>query len=341
MPNTVENSLSAVAAARAAGDAPLLADNLLRHADVALRAGRWADASAAVDEATDLHHARGALLEEARCLRLAATLQRLQGHPDVAKVRAQAALQLAASDTSMGADKDIRATYAELGEIALAQSDPQAALDAFDRALADGVGAPAAWSRGRAKAFALAGRFEAAAGDLEAAAFTLESGGDTADALRATVQAATAWQQARRFDRAQLLVDATRPRALATGDEEALAGLALLSATQALEQHDAPAARGFALAAREHALASRAATAYIGAAVALSRIDELAGNLVDAYAALATGWATTGDLIGADLARSAFEPLLQGLRDRCGEAAFSEARKAYERKVQERKNKAA
>jgi tetratricopeptide (TPR) repeat protein len=337
MQNSVEASRSAVAEARAAGDAQLLANDLLRHADVALRAGHWADASAAVDEATDLHHTHGSPIEEARCLRLAATLQRLQGHPDVAKVRAQAALHLTQSD--MGRDMDVRATYAELGEIALAQSDPQAALDAFDRALADGVGAPPAWSRGRAKAHALAGDFDAAAGDLEAAARTLEAGGETANALRATVEAATAWQQSRRFDRAQALVDAARPRALAAGDQEALAGLALLSATQALEQHDGPAARGFALAARGHALASRGATAYIGAAVALSRIDELAGNLVDAYAALATGWATTGDLIGADLARAAFAPLLRGLRDRCGAAAFFEARKSYERSVQERKHK--
>lgn len=327
MPSTVETSLSAVAAARAAGDAPVLADTLLRHADSLLHAGRWADASAAIDEATGLQQARGDTREEARCLRLAATLQRLQGHLDVAKTRAHTALQLAAGPI----DVDVRAAHAELGEIALAQADPKTALEAFDLALMGSINPPAAWSRGRAKAQVSMGRFAAAAEDLEAAARTLQAGGHTSHALRAAVEAATAWQQARRFDRAQLLVGAARPRALATGDAEALAGLGLLSATHALEQRDGPAARRFASQAREHALASRSATPYIGAAIALSRIDELAGDLPNAYAALATGWATAGDLIGADLARSAFEPPLRGLQERCGVPAFSQARSAYER----------
>ncbi len=333
MPSSVENSLSAVAAARAAGDAQVLADQLLRHADSLLHAGRWVEASSAVDQATGLQHARGATLEEARCLRLGATLQRLQGRLDLARNHAQAALQLArscAADPAAAMDMDVRAAHAELGEIALARSEPVAALQAFTLAVAEHADAPAAWLRGRAKAHALAGDFAQAAKDLELAARKLASLADTVNALRTTVQAASAWQQARHFDRAQQLVDAARPRALAAGDEESLAGLALLSATHALEQRNLPVARALAITARQHALASRAATPYIGAAVALSRIDEQAGDLVNAYAALATGWATIGDLLGADLARAAFEPLLRGLQARCGPTAFWQARGAYE-----------
>lgn len=344
MSTSIETSLAAVTAAHAAGDTRVLADTLLRHADVLLRAGRLADAAGAVDQAAGLQHDCGAVLDQARCLRMAATLQRLQGHFDAAKTRAQAALELTlahatanapqiSADTGAARDvmaMEVGAAYAELGEIALAQSDPASALDAFNLALADGSGAPAARWRGRAKAMALAGRFESAAADLETAVQLLESSGDTTNALRVTVEAATAWQQARRFDRAQALVTAAQPRALSAGDEEALAGLALLSATDALERKDAAAARDFALAARGHALASRTATPYIGAAIALARIDEQRGDVRGAYAALATGWATVGDLIGAGLARAAFEPLLRGLRERRGVSAFNQARSAYE-----------
>jgi tetratricopeptide (TPR) repeat protein len=325
MTASLDSSNRLLAAARTQADTAGLADTLLRHADALVHAGRLAEADAAVVEAAGLHHTRGASLDEARCLRLGATLQRLQGKLEGAAARAEASLTMA-----QGHAAEVAAAHAELGEIALARGDTPAAIREFDAAIATGATAPPAWLRARAKALALAGRFEDAAADLEAAAQHSGTAGDTAGALRATIEAATAWQQARRFDRAERLVEQARPRASAAGDDEALAGFALLSATAALERGDMQAARAQAVAARDHALASRAAAPYIGAAVALSRLDERAGDRPGAYAALATGWATIGDLLGPELARTAFEPLLRGLRAQWGAAAFDAARHAYE-----------
>lgn len=324
MSSTVEFSLHSVDAARAHGDAGALADALLRHANVLAREGRLAEATAAIDEAAAIHRTRGDAIEEARTLLVGATARRLQGQFDAAATSANAALALMAQQP-----REQAAAHAELGEIELARGDAVAAMRAFDEAIAIGPDAAARW-RGRAKAHALAGRFEDAAADLGTAARLDDEAGDTAGALRATIEAATAWQHARRFDRAESLVHAARPRAAATGDEEALAGLALLSATHALEQGQPQAARAHADAARTHALASRAPTAYIGAAVALSRIDERMGDRPAAYGALATGWATLGDLLGPELARATFEPLLRRLRTQWGAQAFDAARQSYE-----------
>jgi len=325
MDTAIETSERRLGTARAGGDASSIADALLRHADMLLHAGRLADAERAVDEATALHQARGATLDESRCLRLGATLGRLQGRLDDARLRATKALGLA-----NGRPAEAAAAQVELGEIALARGDAPAALEAFDAALASGAAATQAAWHGRAKALAQAGRFEAAAADLEALARLTEAAGDPRGAWRTAIEAATAWQHARRFDKAEALVLAVRPGAAAAGDEEVLAGLALLSATQAIEAGQLPLARLHASAAREHALASRAAASYIGAAVALSRIDEEAGDRGGAYAALATGWATLGDLLGPELARAAFEPLLRRLRAQWGVEAFDAARRAYE-----------
>ena len=305
------------------------ADALLREGDALLRAGRLDEADAAIGAAAGLHAQRGAAVDEARCLRLRAVLRRLQGRLDDASESAEASLSLLSARGAPAAEA--AATRAELGEIAFARGDAEAAVRAWGAAIGEaGDAAPAAWWRGRGRAHALAGRFEAAAADLDEAARRGEAAGDAAGALRAGVEAAVAWQRARRFDRADELAARARPRAEAAHDAAALADLELVSAAGALERGDAAAARRHALAARGHALAARAPAPYIGAAVALSRLDEQAGDRVGAYAALAAGWATLGDLLGPDLARATFEPLLLRLRGRWSAAVFDETRRAYE-----------
>ncbi len=202
-------------------------------------------------------------------------------------------------------------------------------MRAFSAAIAVGADTPAC-RHGRARAHAIAGRFVDAAADLDHAEGLHRQLGDSAGALRAAIEAATAWQQARRFDQAQQIVQRVQADALALPDPEALAGLALLSTTHAIEAGDIAAARHHALAARRHALDAAAAAPYIGAAVALSRIEERCGDRPAAYTALATGWATLGDLLGPALARSTFEPLLRDLRSRWGASAFDAARQSHE-----------
>lgn len=313
-----------VAAARARGDAMVLAQALLAHADVLAKAVRLDEALQAVDEAAVLQHAHGAVADEQRSLLIAAEMSRLLRRHDAA--RAYAWRVLACADEAAAAQAE-----ALLGGIALDEGDAAGAEVAFTQALRRQPAAAApSWWRGRAKARAARGHFNEAALDLETATQCCVNIGDSAAALLASVEAATAWQQARQGERAVALIDSTITSACAAGDHTALGMLALLQATRALEIADAGAARMHLLAARQHALEARAPDTYIASVVALSRLDDRAGDRVQAYTALATGWATVADLLGASLARQAFEPLLKALRERWGALAFDATRAAYE-----------
>lgn len=310
--------------ARARSDAARLADALLRHANALAANGRLGDAGTLLDEALQVQRRRQSRDDVLRCLLLSADLLRLQGRRKDAAERAREGLAMTAAGSI-----DHAQAQAVVGEIVLADGDAAAAERAFDVALAIAAPAPA-WWRSRARARAAQGRFADAASDLEQAQALCRSLGDAPSARRAAIEAATAWHQASRADRAHALVAATLADARAASDESALGALELLNATAALQRKDADAARGHALAARTHALASRAPDTYIGAAVTLARLAEHAGDDTNAYGELAAGWATIGDLLGAELARTTFEPLLRELRLRWGAERFDAARGAYE-----------
>lgn len=310
--------------ARAQPDPARLADALLRHANALAAAGQLAPASLALDEALQLQRRRDARDDVLRCLLLSAELLRLQGLRAEAGERAREGLAM-----TMPGTIDHAQAQAVAGEIALSDGDAAGAERAFDVALANTRAAPA-WWRSRARARAALGRFEEAATDLETAHDGWLVLHDDAAARRAAIEAATAWRRADRIERASQLVAATITEARAAGDESALGALELLNATAALERRDTDAARTHAQAARTHALAARAPDTYIGAAVTLARLAEHAGDDTGAYGTLATGWATVSDLLGAELARAAFEPVLRELRLRWGNERFDAARGAYE-----------
>jgi len=324
MHESIDASSQRVAAARAQGDSAALAQALLQHANALAQLMRLEEAVQAVDEAVALHRARGAADDERRCLLVGAEMLRLLGRTAAARERATRAL-------SGASPADTAQAQALLGGIALAEGDAAAAEAAFDRALQlQPDGAAPAWWRGRAQARATLGRFADAAQDMQAAQRRCVEVGDRAAARRAAIEAATAWHSARRFDRAAHLIDDTLADAQADADHAALGALHVLRATQSLEHGDASAARTQLLAAREQALLARAPDVYISAAVALSRLADHAGDRLQAYAALATGWATVSDLLGALLAGQTFKPLLKALRERWGAADFDAARAAYE-----------
>jgi hypothetical protein len=62
----------------------------------------------------------------------------------------------------------------------------------------------------------------------------------------------------------------------------------------------------------------------------IAELSEAAGNRLQAYEALATGWATLGDLLGSEVARLSFEPKLRDARARWGPMAFDEIKNAYD-----------
>lgn len=322
---------------------PKAADALLQQADALTRSGQWRQAAALIDAAAALQHAQGCPDDAARSLQLAATLHRLNGETAAARQRVQQALDLCGHTSATAVP-----LLAELGDIALAEHAPADAAPAFTQALdlARSTHAPAevqtALLQRRALAQARAGRADAAIDDLEQA-LTLISAlvsapeptpgtphdhGATARQIR--VALATACQDNGRPDRAETLIESTRPLAEAAADHAVLADLALLQAARALDRGDATAALALARQAREQALAGRAPAAYIGAVTAIAQLAETGGDRTTAYATLASGWATLTDLLGADLARQTFQPLLLAQRQRWGIGAFDTVRHDWE-----------
>lgn len=290
---------------------------LIVRADILVRAGQYAEARAALDEAA-------AMDDEAMCLQFAGTLSRFEGDLAGAATRCARAL-----DACGGAGPAAVLAHTELGEIALVRGDHAAAVAAFGAALAANGEPAAPLLRRRATAYSLGGRPREAVRDLDAAYGIVRRAGDRAGAIRTLIEKATVEQEA------GLLADAAHTIGRALGpasqhrDHAALADLHLLRAAQAVGGRDVPAAAEAAQRARTEALAARAPGAYIGAAHAIARLAEAAGDRPAAYAALAAGWATLGDLVGPDLARMAFESTLRDLRDRWG-AAFGEIKRTYE-----------
>ena len=91
-----------------------------------------------------------------------------------------------------------------------------------------------------------------------------------------------------------------------------------------------PAALAAARSAREHALQAVAPAQYASTALAIAQLSEVIGDRLGSYAALATGWATLGDLLGQELASATFEPKLRELRDRWGADSFDAVKATYE-----------
>ncbi len=314
-------------AAAANDQAPLRqAEALLRQADTLARAMRLPQALEAIEQAAEIQRAAGAQDAHRRSSLLAAETARLLGQFERSRRHAGTAIEGADPDPAMAAQ-----AHALLAAADLAQGDAAGAEVRFGRAIDAVPGATApAWWQMRAQARLALGRAADAALDLEAAAQRCREIGDGVAERQAAVQAACAWHAAGQRDAVERVLAGTEAAAQAAGDAAALGSAAVLRATLALEAGDAAAARTRLLAAREHALAARAPETYIAAASGLAQLAEQAGDRTGAYAALATGWATVSDLLGAELARGSFEPPLRALRERWGAAAFAAARAAYE-----------
>ncbi len=331
MNDPLEASARRLAAARQNGDADEVAEALALQANDLLGSGQFGGARSALDEAAEIHRARGRVYDEARCTQLAATVCRFEGRLDEAKRRAQRALDLSKASGPIAVS-----AHTELGEIALAEGHGSEAAAAYGAALASGeatglvAAARAALLRRRAAALVIAGQHQEAVRDLESAFDLLAQVGDRVTATRTLIEAATAYQHAGLAAEVEPIARRAMELAERSNDHAALADIHLLFATQALERRDAVAALVSAQAARTEALAGNAPTSYVGAAVTIAQLADLAGDRLAAYEALAVGWVTLADLLGSDVARLAFEPKLRELRERWGAPAFVGVKQAYE-----------
>lgn len=320
-----------VGAARSAGDAAALAHALVNLAGPFVTEGRFADARAALDEAAAIHQRLNRKDDERHCRQFGATLSRFLADLDGARTRALRAAELSA-DGSPGAVS----AAAELGEIALVARDATTAAAALGDALRHAAGLalkPPEMSgllRKRAAALAFAGDTASAVTALDEAASLLESAGDSANALRAGIEAITALQNAGQMSeanerRAHLL---TRARELA--DDHALADLEVLESAAALDRRDPAAALAAATRARDYALRANAPVSYVAAVVAISELADQLGDRLGAYGALAAGYVTLDDLLGAEVGRETFAPRLRALQQKWGPEEFQRTKSAYE-----------
>jgi tetratricopeptide (TPR) repeat protein len=293
---------------------PEAAQRLMVGARARLVAGDLAGAGHLVEEAAAAWREAGEPDEEARCLRLASTLVRHAGNPDLAVALAERAVAAA----------PVGASYQAAGTAALAAGDAASAVTDFETALADAPAGElrATLEQGYASALLATGRVE------EAVAAFRRPG-----TVLSLVDGVGQLQLAGYTDLAEQL--ATEAEAAAGGDHAVASSLALLAAGRALDRRDPGAARSHAERARAEALAGRSVAGYVSAAVALAGLADAAGDRIGAYASLAVGWATLRDLVGADGARAAFRPPLLALRDQWGTAAFAAAKAGYESKVRD------
>lgn len=311
------------------GELVTSAEALVARADALIKQSRLEEAQRDLDEAALRFRKAGQPEDEARCNHLAATLLRLLGRLAEADDRARRAALLAAQGTPTCV-----AAWTELGEIGMAQQDGLGAAFAYDEALRQGnallPGPRGALLRRYAQALSLAGEIKEAAKKLALAARAFDKGGDRASARRARIEEAGARLKAGQTKKARRLYVQARTLAEAAKDAQALAEAELFAAALALEARDCGAAYLAARRAREHALEAVDPLSYVAAAVALAELAELLGERVAAYEALAVGWVTLGDLLGAEVARNTFGPKLQELRERWGATEFDKVKTTYE-----------
>src|SRR6185437_12532454 len=125
---------------------------------------------------------------------------------------------------------------------------------------------------------------------------------------------------------AQAILDAID----ASGDAHLRADILVLRSKLARAGGQFGGAVEFAKSAREAALEAVAPVSYFAAASELAQSFDAQGDRKSSYGALATAWATLGDLLGDGVARSWVEPLLLAFQVKWGDQAFARAREAYE-----------
>ena len=328
---SIDAARARVARAREQGTDRGLAEALAALAADLVPAGDLAAAREALDEASKLHADAGRAGDERHCSQFAATLSRLLGDTEGARARAARAAEL----SPQGSPGAISA-HAELGETALASGNLEAAAAEFGDALRHADRFPlapadrAALLRKQAAALEADDRTTLAVEALDEAYGVLEKANDHTLALRVRIEAITALQNAGRNHEADMRRAEAFTAARRLNDAHALADLELLESAAALAASDAGAALAAATRSREHALNAVAPVSYMAAAIAIAELHEAAGDKVAAYGALASGYATLGDLLGSAAASDSFGTKLAECRDRWGAQAFADAKIAYE-----------
>ena len=283
-------------------------------------AERLPEALDLLDALADRASVGGAAVDEARARRLGAAVARIMGDVPGAILRGQAVTD-AEPDTW-------RSARIELGEAHALAGDRQAAAAAWREVLATPL-EPRTRAAVLRKLAGVLGDTENALEALEEAQALARGAGNAVSAARLAVESA-GLAGAADHPAAEAIARRARARAQEAGDAVALADLELLAAARALTDDDPQAALAACARARKLALQAVAPLQYIGASLAFARVADAAGERVQAYESLAVGWVTLADLLGADAARSVYQPELERMREQWGADEFGRARGAYE-----------
>lgn len=274
--------------------------------------------------------------EAVRSLQLAAATARVNGDLLQARGAAEQAVRVA----ERTADTDPHSLVLALTESAackLAAGSPAGAAEDLARALrARDVPPDVTFQllRRRALALSAAGRGAEAREALNRArALPAEAAAESQRVRLVVDTAALAWRDSA-LDRRALLADAAAAAA-ADGGPALLADVALLQAAEAAEPGDFAAAAEWTAVAGRLAREAREPTTYAGAAVAEAEFADLLGDRDRAYAVLAGAWVSVGDLLGADVARTALRPALEERRQRWGAGEFAAVKERHDRRRRE------
>ena len=269
----------------------------------------------------------GGQADRVRALRLAACVARLRGDLPGAVDRGR---RCVAIQPAAGAGVVRLQAMLELAGWLLELEEPAEAVDVLGLALRqipdDDRAQRAAVQRRRAAALVARGDGYAAA---RALADAQALAGDGPLAIPIAVDTASLGYALGDDVGEQLEKDA-RSRIERSPDPGALTQLAFLDAARQLEARQAAGALEALRRARVLALEAVLPVEYLAAAVGIAQVADSIGDRATAYASLATGWATVGDLLGPDVAEASFAPQLRSLRARWGDDRFAAVRAAYE-----------
>lgn len=290
-----------------------------------VEAGQLLEAVERLDQLAQEQRDSGAGPAEARTLRAAADLIRALGDTRGAVRRARRAVTAATGDPDERA-----ASLLSLAEALDGVGDHLSAAASYADALAveasAGFDGPATVAILRKQAAALAavepGRVHEAAAVLAVAERVADVAGDTAGKRAVLIDLATVLTDAG-AEGWELALAAADEAVQAGGDAAARADVAMIRAAAALSSGDAVAARAAGEEARQASLEAVSPGGYVGASLTISAAADRLGDRHGAYAALATGWVTLGDLLGEEAARAVFEPPMIDLRTRWGDELFA------------------
>lgn len=290
-----------------------------------------------VERAAALARRAGDAARAAHCDQMLAALHRVRGDPTGAL---QAARRM---DAGAGGDKRTGfVARVERAEALLANGDSGAAARSYREALeyAPDLRLPP-WAmatvlRRLAECDAGRGAWKEAREGFDAAAERVAEAGDAAAAAWIGLEHADrAWrggraEHARDVAGRDALIEHEAVDAHFRGERR------ILLARMAMAGGDVDAAKRFALDARDAALEAVAPLTYFAASTALAEALDARGERSEAYTALATAWASLGDLLGADVAESWVGPVLLAFRTRWGVSAFESAKAGHDTRRRQR-----